>query len=102
MKKTIKIVLLILVVAGAFAAWKVFGPSVSTPQDKFVYVRTGSSFSEMRNELISKNIISSSRWFDWVSSAMGFNTAKAGKYEIKKGMSLFGLIRVLKNGRQTP
>src|SRR5689334_18029984 len=102
MKKTIKIVLLIIVIVGAFAAWKVFGPSVSAPENKFLYVKTGSNFSEMRDELISKKIISSSKWFDWVSSALGFNTAKAGKYEIKDGMSLFSLIRVLKNGRQTP
>ena len=33
---------------------------------------------------------------------MGFTTAKAGKYEIKKGMSLFELVRMLRNGRQTP
>jgi len=94
--------LLILIVVGAFAAWKIFGPSVSAPENKFLYIKTGSSFSEMRDELISKKIISSSKWFDWVSGALGFNTAKAGKYEIKKGMSLFQLIRVLKNGRQTP
>lgn len=102
MKKTIKIFLLIIFIVGLFAAWKVFGPSVSAPQDKFLYIRTGSSFSEMRDELIARNIISSAKWFDWVSSTMGFTTAQAGKYEIKKGMSLFGLIRVLKNGRQTP
>ena len=33
---------------------------------------------------------------------MKFNSVKAGKYEIKKSMSLFELIRVLKNGKQTP
>jgi len=102
MKKTIRFILLILVIAGAFAAWKIFGPSVSAPQDKFLYVKTGSSFNDMRDELISKEIISSPKWFDWVSSVMGFNAAKAGKYEIKKGMSLFNLIRILRNGRQTP
>ena len=80
MKKTIRIVLLILIVVGAFAAWKIFGPSVSAPENKFLYIKTGSSFSEMRDELISKKIISSSKWFDWVSGALGFNTAKAGKY----------------------
>lgn len=102
MKKTIRIVLLLVVIAGAFSAWKVFGPSVIPPQDKFFYVKSGSGFNEMRNELISKEIISSPKWFDWVSSALGFTTAKAGKYEIKKGMSLFDLVRILKNGRQTP
>lgn len=102
MKKTLKIVLIILLLAGLFAAWKVFGTSVSVPQDKFLYIKTGSSFNEMREELVSKNIISSAMWFDWASKAMGFNKAKAGKYEIKKGMSLFELVRMLKNGRQTP
>lgn len=102
MKRTIKIVLIIVVVVGLFAAWKVFGPSVSAPEDKFVYVKTGSSFGEMRNDLISKRIISSPQWFDWVSAALGFKTAKAGKYEIRKGMNLLDLVRVLKNGRQTP
>jgi UPF0755 protein len=27
---------------------------------------------------------------------------KAGRYEIKKGMSLFDIVRLLRNGRQTP
>ena len=102
MKRTIRIVLVIVVIVGLFAAWKVFGPSISAPQDKFLYIKTGSGFGDMRDELISKKIIASATWFDWVAKAMGFNTAKAGKYEIKKGMSLFELVRVLKNGRQTP
>jgi UPF0755 protein len=94
--------LIILFVVALFSAWKIFAPSVSAPPDKFFYVKTGSGFGEMRNELISKKIISSPQWFDWISSAIGFNTARAGKYEIKKGMSLLELVRLLKNGRQTP
>lgn len=102
MKKTIRIVLILVVLVAIFSAWKVFGPSVSAPPDKFLYIKSGSSFSEMRGELISQKIISSPQWFDWLSSAVGFKTARAGKYEIKKGMSLLDLVRVLKNGRQTP
>ena len=33
---------------------------------------------------------------------MKFNTARAGKYELKEGMSLYELIRMLKSGKQTP
>ncbi|HET9744400.1 MAG TPA: endolytic transglycosylase MltG [Chitinophagaceae bacterium] len=102
MKKTLRILLIIVFVVAAFSAWKVLGPSVSAPQDKFFYIRSGSGFNEMRDELISKKIISSAQWFDWLSAGMGFRTARAGKYEIKKGMSLFELVRLLKNGRQTP
>lgn len=102
MKKTFRFVLLLVLILVLFSAWKVFGPSVSAPKDKFLYIRTGDTFGEMRDELVSKKIISSSRWFDWVSSAMGFNKAKAGKYEIKESMSMFELVRMLRNGKQTP
>src|SRR5687767_3337123 len=102
MKKTLRFALILVLALILFSAWKVFGPSVSVPPEKFFFVKTGETFSGMREELISKKIISSHRWFDWVSRAMSFNIAKAGKYEIKKSMSLFELIRMLRNGSQTP
>lgn len=102
MKKTIRLILILVLVLVLFAAWKVFGPSVSSPEEKFLYIKTGSTFGQVKDDLISKKIISSSRWFDWLAGAMNFDNVKAGKYEIKKNMSLFELIRVLKNGKQTP
>jgi UPF0755 protein len=102
MKKTLRFVFILVIILVLFAAWKVFGPSVSAPEDKFLYIKTGETFNEVKEELISKRIISSTHWFDWSASAMKFTSVKAGKYEVKKGMSLFELIRVLKNGRQTP
>ena len=102
MKKTFRLLLILVLIIVLFSAWKVFGPSVSAPQEKFFYIKTGETFDGVKEDLVSKKIISSSRWFDWVARAMKFNTVKAGKYEIKKSMSLFELIRVLKNGKQTP
>ena len=102
MKKIFRFVLILVLILVLFAAWKVFGPSVTAPEGKFLYIKSGQTFGQVKDELISKNIISSARWFDWAASAMKFNSVKAGKYQIKKGMSLFELIRILKNGRQTP
>ncbi|HJS53850.1 MAG TPA: endolytic transglycosylase MltG [Chitinophagaceae bacterium] len=102
MKKTFLVILVILLIFVLFSAWKVFGPSVSIPEEKFLYIRTGETFAQMRQDLVSKKIISSGRWFDLVAGALKFQMAKAGKYEIKKSMSLFELVRILKNGRQTP
>ena len=102
MKKTFRFALILALILVLFAAWKVFGPSVTVPEEKFVYIKTGETFGQVKEELISKNIVSSNRWFDWTAGALKFNAVKAGKYEIKKNMSLFELIRVLKNGRQTP
>ena len=102
MKKTLRLVLILVLILVLFAAWKFFGPSVTAPEGKFLYIKTGQTFGQVKQELLSKKIISSTRWFDWASRGMKFNSVKAGKYEIKKGMSLFELIRILKNGRQTP
>src|SRR5215203_241126 len=102
MKKTFRFVLILILILVLFAAWKVFGPSVTAPEEKFLYIKTGYTFGQVKDELISKNIISSARWFNWTAAALKFNSVKAGKYEIKKNMSLFELIRILKNGRQTP
>src|SRR5436190_24241052 len=102
MKKTFRFVLILVLILVLFAAWKVFGPSYSNSQEKFLYIKTGSTFGQVKEDLISKKIISSTRWFDLIAGSMKFNSVKAAKYEIKKNMSLFELIRVLKNGRQTP
>ena len=102
MKKTFFIIFTLIIVLVIFSAWKVFGPSVSAPQDKFFYIKTGETFDGVRNELVSKKIISSAQWFDWAASFMKFKTVKAGKYEIDKNMSLFELVRMLRNGKQTP
>ena len=102
MKKTVRFILIFSLILVLFAAWKVFGPSVSIPEEKFLYIKSGATFGQVKEDLISKKIISSAHWFDWIAGAMKFNSVKAGKYEIKKSMSLFELIRVLKNGKQTP
>lgn len=102
MKKTFAFILILVLGVILFASWKVFGPSVNAPKDKFLYIRTGETFSEVRDELVDQKIVSSAKWFDWVSSGLSFNSVKAGKYEIKESMSLFELIRTLKNGKQTP
>lgn len=102
MKKTFFFVFILILVLVIFSAWKVFGPSVSAPKDNFFYIKTGETFDGVRNELLSKNIISSAQWFDWVASAMKFKIVKAGKYQVGDNMSLFELIRMLRNGKQTP
>lgn len=102
MKKIILIGLSIIILAIAFASWKIFGPSVKDPGEKYFYIRTGESYSDVKNELSAKGI-ASGFWFDLVSKKMKFDrSVKAGRYEIKKGMSLVKLIRTLRNGIQSP
>lgn len=101
-KKIIVSILLVILLVAGFIAWKFLGPTVRTPEKKYFFVHTGETFKGVKDSLTSQKIISSETWFDWASQAISYNKVKAGRYEIKKGMSLLGLVRMLKNGQQSP
>lgn len=102
MKKLLILILILLVIAGAFIGWKMMGPAVSTSNGEFVYVRTGSTYADVRRELINKKYLNSPAWFDLTSKLLKYKTIKPGRYKVKKGMSLLNLVRMLRNGNQSP
>jgi UPF0755 protein len=101
MKKLISLFFFILFIAVVFIGWKVLGPTVKQPEGKFFYVHTGSNYTTVTNELVRQRIIDNPKWFSLVSKALKYKTIKPGKFEIKKGMNLFTLVRMLKNDRQS-
>ena len=79
------------------------GPSVKQPEGKYFYVRTGETYDSVKENLQRQGLISNTGWFNRVSSMLKYDkSVKAGRYEIKDGMSLLSLIRMLKNGKQSP
>ena len=102
MKKIVLIILTLVVIIVAFAGWKFFGPTIHVPGEKYFFVSTGATYKGLKEGLIGQDIISGERWFDWAARIVSFKTVEPGRYEIKKGMSLVGLVRMLKNGSQTP
>jgi UPF0755 protein len=102
MKKIIVTLLIIVIIVSAFIGWKIFGPTVHPPEGKFFYIRTGSNYGTVTSALLKDKIISGSTWFNLVAKQLKYKIIKPGKYQVKKGMSLFELVRMLKNGRQTP
>jgi UPF0755 protein len=53
--------------------------------------------------LIDKKIINSTFFFEQVAKKLNYPTLiKAGRYEIKNGMSVFNLVRMLRAGNQSP
>ncbi|MBC7947968.1 MAG: endolytic transglycosylase MltG [Chitinophagaceae bacterium] len=102
MKKFILISLTLLLLVGAFLAWKFIGPAVSVKDEEYLYVRTGSSYDDVTQELVSKDFIQGTTWFNLTSRIIGYKNVKPGRYQLKKGMSLMNLVRMLNNGQQTP
>lgn len=103
MKKIILSILFILLIAVIYSGWQLLGPVTHVPEGKFFYVKTNSTYEDVKKELTSQGIINSEFWFNFLASRLHYtNAVKAGKYEVRKGMSLLSLIRMLRNGQQTP
>jgi UPF0755 protein len=102
-KKIISAILAVLLLAGGYAAWQVFGPTVSAPESKYFYIKTGTAYNDVRQSLIDQQIISNTFFFDLVSKQLKYpRLVKAGRYPVKNGSSLFRLIRMLRSGNQLP
>ena len=102
-KKLIYGILLIVLVVGGYAAWQIFGPTVSAPESKYFYIKTGTAYSDVRQSLIDEKIIGNTTFFDLVSKKLKYpRLVKAGRYQLKNGSSIFSLLRMLRSGAQAP
>lgn len=83
--------------------WKVFGPAVNNPENKFLYIRTGSNYQQVKDSLVKNKLIPGSFWFDKIAGYANYpDKVKAGKYKTADNMSLYHLVKMLRSGRQVP
>ena len=68
----------IILIIAAFITYKIFGPAVSVKGDspQYLFVKTGSSFDDLKKELLDKEFISSTTWFSRASQILKFETVK--------------------------
>jgi UPF0755 protein len=104
MKKFIIGAALPLLILGGCVGWRVLGPATAFSGDSyFLYIRTGMSYPQVVGLLEKDTVLKSPAFFNWVARRMDYpGNVRAGKYEIKKDMSLLGILRMLHNGRQSP
>jgi UPF0755 protein len=104
MKKIIFGVILLVLAAGVFILFRLFGPATAFDSDSYyLYIRTGATYQQVLDTLKQEHVLRSPAFFDWVAGRMDYpQNIRAGKYEIKKGMSLNHILRELRNGRQAP
>ncbi len=103
MKKIIAILFVTAVVVGGYASWKIFGPQVNAPANKYFYIKTGATYNDVMTDLKNQQIISGGFFFDkLVAQAKYKDNVKPGRYEIKNNSSIYALIKMLKAGKQSP
>ncbi|GAB3415885.1 endolytic transglycosylase MltG [Niabella aquatica] len=102
MSKLLKTALIILLIAIAFFTFKIVGPATKKTEDGFLYIKTGTTMPELKQQLVNENILGSITWFNIAEKFLSFDKVKPGKYRVDRGMSVLTLIRMLRNGSQTP
>lgn len=102
-RKVIYSVLIIFLLGAGFVGYRVFGPTIAAPEKKYFYIKTGATYNDVKGDLSFLKIIDGEFWFNKVAQQLNYHKAvKAGRYEIKKGMSVFALVRMLRSGNQSP
>jgi len=81
-----------------------FAPNISikNEDDSYLYIRDNSSMEDVISNLQSSAKVFSVFTFQQTAIILNYKNIRPGRYEIKNGMSNFKLVRILKNGRQTP
>ena len=102
-RKIIYGTLLLLLLSVGFIVWQLFGPVISAPEGKYFYIRTGSTYDQVKEGLLEHKIISGSFFFDRLAKLVHYpKKIKPGRYLVKEGMSLYTLLRMLRYGNQSP
>ena len=105
MKKILIGIGIIIVLGAAVVAWMVFGSATAFSEKKrTLYISSVAATKEAVLDSLEKNkIIKNRTAFERMAARMDYwQSIRPGKYDIKKGTSLLHLIRLLRNGQQSP
>lgn len=104
-KKLILIVLIILLAGAAFIGWRFFMSNTAfSEKSKYLYIRTGhATYDEVFQTIKDSQLVKNPGSFDFLAHRMDLpEKVKPGRYEIQQNMSLSDIVRMLRNGRQSP
>ena len=104
LKKTIVGLALILLLVVGLVSRFFFSNTAFSEKSKSLFIRTGhASENDVMKSFEENELIRNPKTFDFLASRMDvWPKLRAGRYEIKKGMSLFDIARMLRNARQSP
>lgn len=105
MKKLLLILVSVILCAGIYLGWKFLGPATGFKGDvKYVYIPSHQPTKEKILHLLQRDsIVKSPGSFAWLAGRLDYwQSVKPGKYKIESGNSILHIVRLLRNGQQTP
>jgi UPF0755 protein len=104
-KKILAFIIVLLVLVGGYALYKFkLGKTKFAGESKMFYIRTdAANKSAILESLVKDSICSDPSGFEFVANRMDYwRKIKPGRYKIPRGTNLIGLVKILRNGIQTP
>jgi UPF0755 protein len=103
-KKLVMLLVILILLVAAEGAYLIFGPGTAFKSNRYdLYIHTGMNYQDLDSLLRNDNVITHPAFFNWLAKRISYpSMVKAGKYEIREGLSLFNILKMLRNGRQTP
>lgn len=105
MKKILRFIVVIILLLLIVGAWLVFGSATTfDAKSKYIYVQdTGNIKEQVMAQLDTGHIIRFAGLFELAASNTNvWQRLKPGRFEIKKGESIFNIVRTLRNNTQSP
>ena len=104
MKKLLLLLIVILFLISAIFGNLILGPGTAFKSPTYdLYIHTGMNYRDLDTLLINDGVLEHEGVFNWLAERMSYPSAvKAGKYEIRSGMSVLNILKMLRNGRQIP
>lgn len=109
MRKYALPLILAVIALGVLFGWKplsaIYLPNIpDTLNDEYLCIPTGSTYEDVVDLLLKKNIIKSENAFRWVAEQMQFDkrTMRAGRFKVEPGWNNRDLIKHLRTGEQSP
>jgi len=88
-----------------FGFYVLFGPNTGggAASDGYIYVKTGATYEQVMQNVEARHIIRDMNGFKLVARAMRYSDhVRPGRYKVKKHMSNYSLVRMLRSGSQDP
>ena len=104
MKKLLLLLFILILLVAATGSYLIFGSGTSFKSPIHdLYIHTGMNYEDLDSMLKKDEVIAHPAIFKWLAKRVSYpSNMKAGKYEIREGMNLLGILKMIKNGRHVP
>lgn len=97
------VLFLVAALTGRWVWQRLMGPATGFEEEsRVLYIPAGAGLGSVLDSLLAIEAVTDEHTFRWVAKKKGYARPRPGRYRVRKGMSLNGLVDMLRSGEQEP